>query len=214
MEILQLDPRSLTPAPWNPNKASPEDQLKLDSSLVRFGGMFKPVVVRTLPDGTLQLLGGHWRTDSAIRLGLPLIPVVNLGEIDDQKAKEITLVDNGRYGHDDAGLLADLLRDLGNPVDLAAFMPYDLVTLDAITATTTIDLDSLGLDEDEAPAPDRAAKTGKTHQMVRALVSVEDAEWFARIIKQVQAARGFTESDQLTNAGDALVSILREWEVS
>ncbi len=167
--------------------------------------MFKPIICRELEDGSLEILGGHWRCDSAIRLGYPEVPVINLGTVEEDRAKEITLVDNGRYGHDDAGLLAELLRDLGNPMELSSFMPYDLKELDAITATASIDLDTLGLaDEDEAPV-ERAPKASRTHEIMRFKVPIEDAPAIRDRIKQVMAEQGFTEADELSNAGDALV---------
>ena len=51
--------------------------------------------------------------------------MVNLGRISDKKAKEIGLVDNGRYGADDTLQLAQLLDGLGVQADeLSSFMPY------------------------------------------------------------------------------------------
>lgn len=202
-----VDPRSLIPAPWNPNRATPEDQLKLDASIERLG-MFKPVICRELPDGSLQILGGHWRCDSAIRLGWDSIPVVNLGTVSDERAKEITLVDNGRYGQDDAGLLADLLKELGTPQELAAFMPYDMIQLEAIAAASRIDLDTLGLDEEDDPAPEKKVKPPRTHEVMKFRVDVEDVGWIGDMVKAVVADEGLTDQDAMTAAGAALSILL------
>lgn len=205
-KIELLDPADLLPCPWNPNRMDPEDELKLDASLSRHG-MFKPVVVRTLEDGDYEIVGGHYRRESAIRLGMTAIPVMVLGPISDERAKEIMLLDNGRYGHDDSNALAELISSMGDAGELSAFLPYDLTELEAIAATTRINLDDLGLDEPDA-APVETRKSTKTHEIMRFKLSLEDAERLRGMIKQRMKAGGFTKADELTNAGDALVDIL------
>jgi ParB family chromosome partitioning protein len=208
-EVRHLAPAALRPCPWNPNRMDPEDELKLDASLARHG-MFKPVIVRTLADGELEVVGGHYRRESALRLGLTAIPVMVLGALTDEQAKEIMLLDNGRYGHDDAAALAALIGSMGDPTELSAFMPFDLTELEAIAATSRIDLDDLGLDEpDAAPVETKkTAKTAKTHEILRFKMTLEDAERIRSLIKTAMREGGFTEADELTNAGDALAHLL------
>lgn len=206
--VQNLDPKILVPAPWNPNVADPEDEARLDNSISRLG-MFKPILVRSLPDGKLQILGGHYRCASAIRLGMQLVPVINLGDIDEQRAKEITLIDNGRYGHDDAQALSAILKTLGSPADLATFMPYDIKELEAYTKSVEIDLDTLGLDlPDDLEPVEMPKKSVKTHEVMKFRIAVEDAARIKEKIERVMKEEGFTESDTLTNAGDALSFIL------
>ena len=111
IKVETLAPERLSPNPWNTNVVSPENQQKLNASIKRFG-MFKPIVVREI-DGTLEIIGGQHRWEAAVEMKLPEVPVVNLGRITDKKAKEISLVDNGRYGADDTLQLAELLDDIG-----------------------------------------------------------------------------------------------------
>ena len=118
----------LFPNPWNTNVVSPENQSKIEESIKRFG-MFKPLVVRTLSDGRLEILGGQHRWEAAKALGIEQVEVVDLGEIDDKKAKEISLVDNGRYGVDDGLRLSELLRELG---DVEEYLPYSEADLNQI----------------------------------------------------------------------------------
>lgn len=199
---------NLKPNPWNPNQMSPENEAKLETSIKRFG-MFRPLVVRTLPDGSLELLGGQHRWEIASRLSLPEVPVINLGQISDDKAKEISLADNGRYGVDDAGRLNDLFKSLDDVDALVDFLPYTSQDLQAIFATSNIDLNSLHTD-DEIDLGSHAAdiSAGQTHQIMRFKVPSEDAERISDLINTVIKAKGFTDSDALTNAGDALVHIL------
>src|ERR1700756_5232087 len=138
MILEQRSPRDLRPNPWNTNHLTPEAELKLENSLQRHDGLFKPILVRTLPDGSLQILGGQHRSAAAERLGYSEVPVLNLGAIDDQRAKEISLLDNGRYGQDDVAQPSRLLSELGSPQDLATFMPFEMAELETFTASAKI----------------------------------------------------------------------------
>jgi len=208
IESLELSPESLKHNPWNTNVVSPENEAKIDASLARLG-MFKPIIVRELADGSYQILGGAHRRDSAIRLKLDTVPVTNLGRIDDQRAKEIGLVDNGRYGNDDTLRLAELLDGMGSPDDLATFMPYTDADFASIFSSVNIALDDLDIpDDDAAPSvlPKEAAV--QTHQIMRFKVPVEDVGAVTDLIEATMKAQRFTEDDSLSNAGAALVHLL------
>lgn len=205
-----MPPGELKPNAWNTNVVSPDNEAKLEESIKRFS-MFKPVVVRELKDGTLEIIGGEHRAAVAARMGIKQIPVVNLGKIDDKKAKEISLVDNGRYGNDDTLKLAELLDGLGNADELVNFMPFTEGEIDSIFSSVNIALDELdtieGLDDDTPIVPKE--KPVQTHQIMRFKVPVEDAAAIADLIDKVIRIHKFTESDSLTNAGDALVHVVK-----
>ena len=74
------DPRSLTFSPWNVNSVSVENQRKLEES-IRRNGIFRPIIVRELDDGTLEVIAGEHTTRAAIALGYEEIDVYNLGGI-------------------------------------------------------------------------------------------------------------------------------------
>jgi ParB-like chromosome segregation protein Spo0J len=209
-QVTLLSPDSLVPNPWNTNVVSPDNEAKLEESIKRFG-MFKPVVVRELADGTLQIIGGEHRAGAAKRMGIKQIPVVNLGRIDDNKAKEISLVDNGRYGADDTLQLAELLEGLGNADELASFMPYSETDLASIFSSVNIALDDLDLpdlDEEKPVLPKE--KPLQTHTVMRFKVPVDDQGWIVDLIEKTMKSQKFTEDDSLTNAGDALVFLLKQ----
>lgn len=208
-ETLHLAPSLLQPNPWNSNVVGPEMELRLDESLRRFG-CYKPIIVRTLSDGTYEILGGQHRAASAARLKFPTVPVVNLGRIDDLKAKAIGLADNGRYGEDDALRLGAVLKDLGG--DIADYLPFTEQDLAGIFAATEIDLDNLGFtDTDEASPPLAdvvAARPTITHELMRFKVPVEDRERVQALFDRVMKSQGLTtESDSLVASGMALVAI-------
>lgn len=218
-----IDPKLLEPNPWNSNSVSADNEIKLETSIKKFG-MFKPVIVRTLKDGTLQILGGEHRARAAGRLGLKEIPIVNLGEIDEKKAKEIGLVDNGRYGADDTIALADILRDL-DVEDLTTYMPISTEEINNIFSSADIDLDSLEMmlpdSSDLEPAAEKpldgsgeiaSGKTTQTHAIMRFKVPVEDAEKITEMISQVIKVQGLNGGDSLSNAGDALIFLLEKGE--
>lgn len=209
MEIknLAIDPKKLSKNPWNTNMVDPENQTKLDNSVKRFG-MFKPIICRELSDGSLQILGGEHRVESAIRLGFKEIPIINLGKISEEKAKEISLVDNGRYGIDDTLQLAELLKELGEIEDISSFMPYSDDDLSSIFSSSSISLDELELpDSDELPLLPSTPKV-QTHQIMRFKVPMEDAPLVTSVIESIMKSQGFTDDDSLMNAGNALVYLV------
>lgn len=185
---------------------SPENEAKLDQSLMRFG-MYKPIIVRKL-GSKFEILGGAHRFQSAKRLGMEEIPVIDLGEVDDKKAKEIGLVDNGRYGADDAVALSEILKDIGKDEDISAFLPYTSKEIESIFAATEINFDTLDVSDDQEITLDDNASGGPVYQILRFKVTGEDAESITQLIEKVQKSQGLDKSDALTNAGDALVHIL------
>jgi hypothetical protein len=208
-QLSHLSPHDLVPNPWNTNVVSPDNEAKIDASLQRLG-MFKPVIVRELANGTLQILGGAHRRDSAIRLGMDSIPVLNVGQIDDVRAKEIGLVDNGRYGADDTMALAKLFEELGDPADLAAFMPYQISDIESIFSSSSIALDELDDLDDLGAAPTDTTpvpKAPQTHTIMRFKVPVEDVAKITAKVNTVMKEQRFSDEDSLTNAGNALVHI-------
>lgn len=209
IEMRQESTDLLSPNPWNSNHITdPANEERLRESIRRFK-MFKPIVVRTLGDGTLQILGGEHRWRAAKQMGMKTVPIVNLGAIDDRRAKEIGLVDNGRYGDDDLGELGKILGELGN--DVLEFMPFADVDLQMmLSARSDVDLDDLDRPgEHETPQLDRQS-AGPTGQVMRFKIPVEDTVWVTQMIEQQMRAGGFKDEDALSNAGNALVALLMQ----
>jgi len=203
-----VTPGRLRPNPWNTNIVSPENQAKLEESVKRFG-MFKPIVVREIKGEQLQIIGGQHRWEAAVSLKLDEVPIVNLGVVSDAKAKEISLVDNGRYGADDTLQLASLLEDLGIAADeLASFMPFTESDFASIMSSVNISMDDLDLpDETEIPAAIQE-KPVQTHQLMRFKVPIEDAKTITKMIERTMKQQRFVDEDSLSNAGNALVFLL------
>jgi ParB family transcriptional regulator, chromosome partitioning protein len=198
---------ALAPNPWNTNRITdPVNEEKLRESLRRFGA-FKPILVRTLPDGTLQILGGEHRWKAAQQLGYKEVPVVNLGALDEQRAKEIGLVDNGRYGEDDTLGLSNLIKELGT--DIMSFMPFTELDLEALAKVSSINLEDLDKTPQEQLPDLNKLPSAPSSQVMRFKVPVEDMGWLSTMIEQEMKNQGYKEEDALTNAGHAFVSLMK-----
>lgn len=210
-KYLRVPPGDLKPNPWNSNVLSPDAEAKLEQSLLEFG-VYKPVTCRELADGTLQILGGEHTRGAAIRLAIEDIPVINLGRLTDKVAKAIGLVDNGRYGEDDALKLASIIKDLAG-MDVTKFLPItdeDLASLFAVD--TNIDLDDLDISGEDRPAatlPEIAARAAVTHQLFRFNVPVADAPAIEKLLNRVMKKAGYDKETSLNAAGLALVDLCR-----
>lgn len=198
---------------FNSNKVSAVNEEKIRHSIER-NGLFKPIIVRQV-EGVpgYEIIGGEHRWEQAKELGYTEVPIVNLGAISDAKAKEISVIDNARYGVDDAILFADILKGIGDVDEISHFLPYGDADLSAIFAASNIALDDLDDDirvEDPVETPDEpvAPKPVKTHQIMRFKIGLVDAERLTALVAKTQKDHGFNTADELTNAGDALVHLL------
>jgi ParB family chromosome partitioning protein len=210
IDITYLSPELLVSNPWNSNVMSLENETKLAESLKR-NNMYDAIIARQLFDGSYQILGGEHRTRVAKKIGILELPVIVLKNISDNQAKEISLTHNARYGADDSLKLSDLLNSLDDASILTDIMPYSIIEIETLMSASKIDFDSLvGLDFDDDEIDELSEKTflPKTHTIMRFKVSIEDAASIEEMLKETIKINGFTESDALTNAGDALVHCL------
>lgn len=216
LNFAYINPRVLVKNTWNPNKMSPEAESKLRNSIQQ-NGHVKPIMVRELDDGTLEIVGGEHRVDVSIDLGLDVVPVINLGKISDESAKKALLIDNSRYGEDEASLLSSLLEDIGTADDLAEWTTYtadELTTLLGSASTAAEDLSYLDelsvLDDEELPVA--AAPVAQTHQAMKFKVPAEDAHTVKDFMDSISRAQKLDDSDSAIRAGDALMWVIREYK--
>jgi len=207
---LQVSPTELRPNPWNSNHVAPDNEGKLVAS-IRERGIVRPILVRET-DAGFEILGGEHRWRCASDLGLATVPVLNFGRISDDEAKKIGLIDNARYGEDDASELAALLRSLDDVEGFQETMPFTDQEITSIFSSSTIALEDLDLDETEsetAPEDDHpVAAAPKTHAMMRFQVPLADAERLTDLITRTAKRQGFETGTALMNAGDALCFLL------
>lgn len=215
VQYLEVPVEDLRPNPFNPNRVSAENELKIRASIER-NGIFKPIIVRQVQaTAGYEIIGGQHRWEQARELGFKTVPVANLGIISDVRAKEIGLLDNARYGVDDTLSLGAILKEIGDADEIQSFLPYGDTDLTAIWSAQSIDLDELEISQDEVKiepeqqkSEDSAPKPTKTHTVMRFKIGLADAERITKLIASTQKAQGLTTEDELTNAGDALVHLL------
>lgn len=213
--VLELDPRTLHPNPFNSNRVSPENMAKLKRSIETLG-FASAVVVREV-DGQYQILGGKHRVEAAIELGLKTVPVVNLGVISEVHARKVGLVDNHRFGNDEVIALAKIFEEIGEGSEmLSEILPISQADIDAVIGVTEIDLDSFDIeidDDDEKPgSEERRERPLKTHEILKFRMTLPDAERVRQAVERTIKREGLKDGDDLTNAGQALALLLSEDE--
>jgi ParB/RepB/Spo0J family partition protein len=197
LTITEIAVEKLTPNPWNPNRMSEEMRAKLKAYIER-EGFVEPIVVRPNGDG-YQILGGFHRWGIAKELGHKTVPCVVV-DLDDRRAKVLSINLNEMKGQTLPSLLATLVHDLSKELtleDLETQLPYSVAELK----------DSLELlkipDGLEAFLEEEAAKLERERPTILSFV-VEDAEIIEKAIVTAQAKHG----GGLTR-GRALVEIAR-----
>lgn len=163
-----VDIDSIQPNPWNPNRMEPFMRGKLVGS-VKADGFVVPVMVRphpTIPD-ILEVVDGEHRWAVAKELGLKRIPIVNLGPISDEKAKELTIKMNSLRGEFDSIRLSQVVQDITNSygkdgvIDVLPYTPERIDSLLALCATNLDNMAILGTASEPA-APTASEKPTET----------------------------------------------------
>ena len=125
LEIEQIPIDRLIPNPWNVNRMDEETMHKL-TEYIRREGLVEPIVVRPKGD-RFEILGGEHRWKICKdRLGYKKMPCVVV-DVDDKRAKILSVNLNEMTGQPVPSLLADLLHDLNREIsldDLETLLPY------------------------------------------------------------------------------------------
>lgn len=213
------DASELHPNPWNPNAVGVENMDKLKAS-IQNNGFFKPVLVRTLEDGKLEIIGGEHRILAAGELGVK-VPVLNLGELSDALAKKYTLMDNDSYGENDATRLAAVLKDLeAEGVDILSEMTYSEQELsDMLNMTVDTDMELLSelddLDLDTLPkdtdTPESDAGEGTVFKTLKIKIPIDRAEDFTDTLEAIAAADEVDDSDPAVVRGEVFMNFIDNW---
>lgn len=198
MELLHINPFKLAPNPWNSNKVGRAAFEKLKQSLTKHGA-FKPIVVRELADGTLEILGGYHRNEAVKELGWEEVPVLNLGKVSEDRAKEIGLIDNTRYGEDDKELLDKLLAEM------------DLDSLDATLPDGELfelTPEDTELEEMLEEGVREVEEKEDTHRTIKIRLELDEADEVEDLLLKVAADHDYKFSDGYSDFGKALYHIL------
>ncbi len=195
LNIQDLPVDKLRPNPWNPNRMSDEMKHKL-KEYIKKEGFVEPIVVRPKAD-MFEILGGYHRWSIAKELDQATVPCV-IVELDDKRAKILTVNLNEMKGQSLPNLLSDLIHDLSKEIkldDLATQLPYTINELN----------DSLELlklpDGLEAYVEEQAAQQEIDKPQILTFV-VNDAEPVEKAI-----AVSMAKADTKPTRGKALIDI-------
>ncbi len=198
LTIQEIGVETLTPNPWNPNRMSVEMRAKLKAYIER-EGFVEPLVVRSKGE-SFEILGGYHRWGIAKELGYRTVPCVVL-DLDDRRAKILSVNLNEMKGQSLPNLLANLVHDLSKELtleDLESQLPYSIAELK----------DSLELlkipDGLEAYLDEEAKRQERERPTILSFV-VDDAETVERAIVKAQETHGGH------TRGRALVDIARSY---
>jgi ParB family chromosome partitioning protein len=103
--VSTLKLTDIEPNKDQPRKSFDIESLKTLADSIRLNGVIQPLLVRSLPDGTYQIVAGERRWRAAKMAGLKTIPAV-VKNLEEQKVMEVALVEN-------------LQREDLNPIDTA-----------------------------------------------------------------------------------------------
>jgi ParB/RepB/Spo0J family partition protein len=199
LTIVEIGVEKLTPNPWNPNRMSEEMRAKLKAYVER-EGFVEPLVVRPQEDG-YQILGGFHRWGIAKELGYPAVPCVVV-DLDDRRAKVLSINLNELKGQSLPSLLANLVHDLSKELtleDLETQLPYSVNELKDSLELLKIPDGLEALLEEEAERLEREQPTVLTFV-------VDDADPVEKAIAKAQA-RG----EKKQSRGAALVAMARHF---
>lgn len=213
LKFLTVGVGLLRPNPWNTNTVGAANFEKLKTSIDRLG-FFKPVLVREVAGGFYEILGGEHRWRATVEQGRETIAINSVGKIDDVLAKQMSLVDNERYGEDDDLALQRLIEELQTSLDynFSEIIPIDDELLATVSRESAADFEKLEellaeSDEEELPKDPREKKErlGVDHQTMRFKVSYDVAESVTTIINRIIAEQEINTGNESEDAGEALV---------
>lgn len=135
-DVRFLPLAEIQPNSWNPNVMDPKMFEKEKASITEFG-MVDPITVRRI--GKLwEIIDGFHRYTACKELGHEEILVIDLGDIDDQKAKKLTIIANDLRGQSDPMRLVQLVDDLAKQETtdaLSTLLPMSKLELDSLVAS-------------------------------------------------------------------------------
>ncbi len=199
----------LRPNKWNYNVQSKDVFNKLVSSMRRHG-FTKRVTARRVPGVPgFEIVDGEHRWRAGALLGLTMLPIDDLGEIPDEKAKELTILLNELGGRPDDVRLGDLLRDISSVVAMETIievMPFSASEIDTYMNAMTFDLASLSGADTRPPE----AKEERDASPMKSSKKVVVARWGGLaaydVEKAVEAAK---VKGGYASAEDAILAALR-----
>ncbi|WP_163555253.1 ParB/RepB/Spo0J family partition protein, partial [Klebsiella pneumoniae] len=173
-----------------------------------------------LDGGQFEILGGEHRWRAAMEQGISTVPVISVGKISDLVAKQMSLVDNERYGEDDQVALQRLIEEIQSELDyqLSEIAPYDDELAATLARESAIDLEMLEAlsrgDEEpiEKDSREKAERVGAEHQTMRFKVTFDASDRVTETIKSIIKEQAINTGNDMENAGEALVWLVDNYK--
>lgn len=144
---------------------------------IRQFGFIDPITARDHAPAGYEIIDGEHRWRAAISEGVDPVPVIDLGVISDDVARQLTIVLNETRGQADPQRLGVLLRDLASRssvTDLLSTLPYTREAFDRLTGLSSIDWTNLARPP-QRPAVERpSAWVERVYRMPRESAEVID----------------------------------------
>lgn len=114
---------------WNPNRMTAAMRIKIRESIELYG-FVDPLTVREVGAHDYEIIDGEHRFDVGREPPFLMdhFPCVNLGLVDDAKAKKLTIIMNELHGQADPDKMGDLLASIladSSLDELLVALPYD-----------------------------------------------------------------------------------------
>jgi ParB-like chromosome segregation protein Spo0J len=181
LTILTIKADDLRPNPWNPNRMDADMYAKERASIREFG-FIDPLTVRPHEDH-YQIIDGEHRWRAGIDEGVASFPAIVL-DVDDDEARELTIVLNDTRGVMQEDRLAALVRDLATRRDqarLERILPYERSRLDSLMDRREIDWSELEKRREQAKEEGAERWVERIYRMPVAAAEVVD-----RAVRQVR----------------------------
>lgn len=132
------------PNPWNPNRMDEFMSEKLRRSIMK-DGFFMPILVRPNKSGLTpwEIVDGAQRFKQGQNLGMTVMPYVNMGDISDEKAMQITIKANTLRGEFDSVELGKMIQALVADAGMASVaddLPYTPERLQGLVDLVSVDV--------------------------------------------------------------------------
>lgn len=151
---------TLRPNPWNPNVMS-DFMFERERASIREFGFLDSILVRTLEDGSREIIDGEHRWKAAVLEGCVDVKVNDLGPLSDAKAKQLTIILNETRGDPDKLKLAALVKSIVEADEAAInVLPFEEDEIKRMIEIGDYDWSKLegANDEEVAGAASRAAE--------------------------------------------------------
>jgi hypothetical protein len=154
IELINID--EVYPNRWNPNVLDEFYSGRLQKSITKHG-FIDPITVRVRSEGGYEVIDGEQRLKQMQDMKETQIAVINLGELSDAKAQELTLQLRNR-GEEDSIRLAGLITELSESIgidELKADLPFPETDIDNLLALLDHDWDQYDSTDEEESENDK-----------------------------------------------------------